>query len=40
VVLISSYDASVIDQRRAGAPVRGFLPKSNLTGETLIGPLD
>ncbi len=35
VVLISSYDASVFGHRLAGAPVRGFLPKSNLTGETL-----
>jgi len=40
VVLISSYDASMLDRRLAVAPVRGFLPKSNQTGKTLTGLLD
>jgi len=40
VVLISSYDASVFGHRLAGAPVRGFLPKSNLTGDTLTDLID
>lgn len=35
VVLISSYDASVFGRRLASAPVRGFVPKSQLSGQVL-----
>lgn len=35
VVLISSYDASVYGDRLAVAPVRGFIPKSKLSGDAL-----
>jgi DNA-binding NarL/FixJ family response regulator len=35
VVLVSSYDASVYGERLAGAPVRGFIPKSKLSGDAL-----
>ena len=35
VVLISSRDASAYGPRLATSPVRGFLPKSGLSGEAL-----
>lgn len=35
VVLVSSHDASVYGQRLASAPVRGFIPKSKLSGYAL-----
>jgi len=35
VVLVSSHDASVYGQRLTSAPVRGFIPKSKLSGDVL-----
>ena len=35
VVLISSRDRSVYASKLAGAPVRGFIAKSDLSGEAL-----
>jgi DNA-binding NarL/FixJ family response regulator len=35
VVLVSSHDASVYGQRLTTAPVRGFIPKSKLSGDAL-----
>jgi hypothetical protein len=35
VVLISSRDATAYGRRLTGAPVRGFIPKRDLTGAAL-----
>jgi DNA-binding NarL/FixJ family response regulator len=35
VVLVSSRDADAYGPRLAQTPARGFIPKSNLSGETL-----
>jgi DNA-binding NarL/FixJ family response regulator len=35
VVLISSRDAAAYGERLAKAPARGFIPKADLSGETL-----
>jgi len=35
VVLVSSYDAAVYGERLATAPVCGFIPKSELSGDAL-----
>jgi len=35
VVLVSSHDAAVYGQRLATAPVSGFIPKSELSGDAL-----
>ena len=36
VVLTSSHDAAVFGDRLATAPVRGFLPKADLSVDTLV----
>lgn len=40
VVLISSRDASAYGRRLAGAPVRGFIAKRDLTGAALAALID
>ena len=37
VVMTSSHDATVFRERLEGAPVHGFLPKSDLSVEALAG---
>ena len=40
VVLTSSHDATVFSDRLASAPVRGFLPKADLSVDALVAMVD